>query len=180
VFSNQQTNSFKLLKLFIMSENKVFTKDDLKEHVKGSTKHLGKVTLPSGLYRVSHLELKNSDIDGTNRKWADVHLVGATKSGVISGTRFASKGFSKTPVKGNTKNKYYYPSEPIDSCYEGDLADLLVEIQGKQIQIEAVTGAVPNFPLASWDTKADAEKAAVKGFSDKQFMRITKILQTTV
>ena len=158
-----------------MSEKRIFAKEDLLDYAKGSTKTMGKVTLPSGKYRVSHLELRKVEINGEDRKFVDVHLVGKDKSGVVSASRFATAGFSKEPVQGRVKQKWYFPSKAIESCYEGDLADLLVEIQGKEIEIAVVQGFTPNFPLSSWTTKKDAEEAAKAGFAEKNFMRITRI-----
>ena len=162
-------------KKFKMSEKRIFAKEDLVAYAKGSTKTMGKVTLPSGKYRVSHLELREVEINGEKRKFVDVHLVGKEKSGVVSATRFATCGFSKEPVQGRVKQKWYYPSKGIEACYEGDLADLLVEIQGKEIEIMSVPGFTPNFPLSSWATKKEAEEASKPGFAEKNFMRITKI-----
>ena len=164
-----------------MSEIIIYRKEDLLDWAKGSTKHMGKVTLPSGRYRVTRLEKREQEIQGEKRKWIDVHLSGKDKSGVVSATRFASAGFEEKPVKGRLKGTYYFPSKPIEACFEGDLADLLVEIQGKDVEIVAVEGSVPSFPLKSFATEKEALDMAKKesAFSKKQFMRITKIFQPT-
>lgn len=178
--SNPKIQFSKSKKLSVMAEIKVFTKEELKGYANGSTKNMGKVTLPSGKYRVERLELREQMIkgaDGTedNRKWVDVHLSGVAKSGVISGSRFATAGFAKEPVKGNTSGNYYFPSVAIGSCYEGDLADMLVDIQGKDIEIVIVEGNTPKFTLKSWKTKEEAKTASAAGWNAKQFMRVSKI-----
>lgn len=158
-------------------ETKVFNKEEIADYAKGNTKESGKVTLLSGKYLVSRLEKRSEDIGGDTRKWMDVHVVGlnVNKSGSFSGSRMANAGFEKTPVKGQTKGKWYFPTKGIKAVYEGDLADLLVDIQGKVITIEVVNGFTPKFALSSWDTKEAAETAAKTGWAEKQFIRIVKI-----
>jgi len=165
-----------------MAETKPFTKEDIASYAKGSTKDRGKVTLPSGTYRVSHLEKREEKIVNakgeSTARWIDVHVVGVGTNkfaGSFSGTRFATAGFDKTPTLGRVKNKWYYATKPINSIYQGDLADLLVEIQGKEIKITSILGQTPIFDLGSWETKAKAEEAAKAGFAEKQFLRIDEI-----
>jgi hypothetical protein len=181
--SQSATQFTESLKFKIMAEQVRFTKEELAGYANGSTKNMGKVTLPSGKYRVERLEKREQEIANAEgvketRKWIDVHLTGigsTTKSGTISGSRFATAGFADKPVKGNTSGNWYFPSMPIGSCYEGDLADLLVDIQGKEIEIVVIDGKTPKFPLKSWKTKEEAETEGKKGFNTKQFMRINKI-----
>lgn len=169
------------------------TKDDLAGYLKESVRTSTGIELPSGKYQVLGLEKKSTSkttnaagqIVGIDAKWIEIHVkrvdANATESGSFSVARLATAGFSDKPIESITnKGKYYFPSVPLKSFHQGTLADMVLSLQGKTIDIEAVPGMVPRFQLASFENKKAAEDAAVKGggFSTKSFYRITKATQS--
>lgn len=157
------------------------TSTDAKERAKGSTKELGKVTLPKGKYRVLGFTKEDQDIDGDPRKWLNIHLegIGENKAkGSMSFGRFLTAGLSDVPVKGKTKQRYYFPTLPIKCAYEGDAADFAMELDGGDVivELEVVEGMNPNFVLSSWEKEAEALAVKEeKGFSTKNFYRVKTI-----
>lgn len=180
-----------------MSEVKTMTREEIVAQIGDTTRTATGVNLPDGWYKVAGLQERDASItvpgepaadanseateETTNNvKWLDCHLhgVGGLKSGAISGGRLASAGFKEKPERGATSGKWFYPGVPINSCFDGSLADLLFNMQGKYVKIKGVKGRVPKFKLSSWDTEAKAKAGAAKGFSDKMFYRVEQISET--
>lgn len=140
------------------------------------------VTLNPGTYHVSKLEKVEADIEDVatkkkiNRKWINITLLNSSGEGAtFSASRLASGGFDTEPVKGALKGKWYYPTIQPDHCLQMSVADILYQIQGKNITIRTMEGNVPAFQLGSWDTKEEATKAGKLGFRKRQFITIDAV-----
>ena len=135
---------------------------------------LGSAEIPDGTYSVGQLQLVDQIIEGQPRKWVNVTLTSKSGVVVVAASKFASCGFDTKPVQ-SAKGRWYFKSVPTRTTLaKGRLADLLSLIEGAEINIVGSIGKTPDFPLGSWNTAAEAKKAAT-GWNTRKFYGIGSV-----
>lgn len=135
---------------------------------------LGGAEVPDGTYQVGQLQLVDQIIEGQPRKWVNVPLTSSKGLVVVAASKFASRGFDIKPAQ-SSKGRWYFKSVPTRTTLaKGRLADLLSLIEGAEITIVGSIGKTPDFPLGSWNTAAEAKKAAT-GWNARRFYGIGSI-----
>lgn len=135
---------------------------------------VGGAEVPDGTYSVGQLQLVDQVIDGRPTKWVNVPLTSSKGVVVVAASKFASRGFDTVPTQ-SAKGKWYFRSIPTRTTLaKGRLADLLSLIEGTEITVVGSPGKTPDFPLGSWASKEDAEKAAT-GWNARKFYGIGSV-----
>lgn len=139
---------------------------------------VGSAEVPDGTYSVGQLQLVDQVIDGNPVKWVNVPLTSPKGIVIVAASKFASRGFETKPTQ-SSKGRWYYKSVPTRTTLaKGRLADLLSLIEGAEITIVGSAGKTPDFPLGSWNTEAEAKKAA-KGWNARRFYAIGSVKDGT-